>query len=588
MLTGAIRDALKSAAVSLGISPDFGKAVDALVIQSDSGTLARLDVRNLSAIFRRGWLARTLKLSVRELLLLIQLTGLDPFAIHDPTNPAILRLIFLVQRLKERSLKSAGALYLIWNQDLSGKSTPDSAQITELARTLRGDFAMIDDQFAAIEDPNGDVARARMTLVYGQETTDGFFAVLDDTLVMDVAYTHSASTLEAAVPAADPRIGYDNFRHRLSHKGLVTSGMQAALKNVDGVSVNFQKAVDALFARSEDAKGSFFARYPELKPIYDKVLALDQTSVLDLVYTHTAATLSAAITAADNRIAYDNTNHRLSYAGVLTAARRDILKSVPDVTLKLQSAIDALFDLSQRSRSEVVLAVLQPELSRQRKRQQARQRLSAAAAVDLTFTQTVLDPESAPYPLHASGDQMKPALDDMLALETPGLACQFFFRDTATGNVDERVPGAAKLDYASGSSNPLPSPGNAISGVWTGHVEAPEGGFYNFVVQTDNEAKVTLTLGGQNRALTQNGSVRFNTDPIELKAGALYEIELTVEKVKDVLSLRWETPKRAREVIPARYLYPPAILARFSAVYIRFLKIASLAAGLRLTANEMT
>ena len=106
--------------------------------------------------------------------------------------------------MKDRSFKSAAALYLIWNQDLSGKSAPAPAQIGELARTLRGDFASIDDQFAAIEDPNGDVARARMALVYGQETSDAFFALLDDTLVADVAYTHTASALEPAIVRGRP------------------------------------------------------------------------------------------------------------------------------------------------------------------------------------------------------------------------------------------------------------------------------------------------------------------------------------------------------------------------------------------------
>src|SRR5262249_19727403 len=159
----------------------------------------------ISAIFRRGWLARKLKISVRELLLLIKFTGLDPFVAPDLTNPAILRLIELAQMMRDRSFKSAVALYLMWNQDLSGKSAPAAAQIADLPRTLRGDYAAINDQFAAIEDPNGDVARARVTLVYGQETSDAFFALLDDTLVVDVAYTPSSSTLEPAITAADQR-----------------------------------------------------------------------------------------------------------------------------------------------------------------------------------------------------------------------------------------------------------------------------------------------------------------------------------------------------------------------------------------------
>ena len=367
----------------------------------------------------------------------------------------------------------------------------------------------------------------------------------------------------------------------------MTTAMQTALKSVAGVSIDFQNAVDALYDRSEDAKGSFFTRNPELQPPYDAVASLDASLVLNVDYTHSSATLDTAITAADNRIQYDDTGHRLSYSGVLTAARRDILKSLPTATPDFQAAVDALFVLSQRSRGEVILDGLDPELARRRKRQQALQRLSAAAGVDLVLTQTILDPASAPYPLHAGGDANKPALDDVIALQTPGLAAQFFFRDTATGNIDQSVPVAAKLDYASGSSNPLPNPGNAISGIWTGQVETPEAGFYNFVIETDSEAKVTLTLGGQVRTLTQNGSVWRNTDPIELNAGTLYEIELKVEKVKDALSLKWETPKRAREVIPSRYLYPPTILEPFSNAYVRFLKAASLTKGLGLTANEL-
>jgi Neuraminidase-like domain/Salmonella virulence plasmid 28.1kDa A protein len=508
-------EALRSAFNLTG--DEYGRIVAALGYDANTP----LTIPNISAVFRRGYLARKLRLSVRELLLLTSLTGLDPFAAPDPPNPAILRLVALVQDMKARSFKSAAALYLIWNQDLSGKSAPAPAQIIDFARTLRGDFAAIEDQFAATEDPNGDVARARMTLVYGQEAADAFFALLDDTSTIDVAYTHSSPALEAAITAADPRISYDDFKHRLSHTGLLTAATQTALKNVVGVSEDFKDAVDAIFARSEDAKGSFFARYPELKPLYDTYIA-----------------------SAD-----------------------------PPATKR-----------------SALLAAFRPELSRRRKRQQALQRLSSAAALDLVSTQTLLDPTSNQYPLHAAGQPGQPVLNDVLALETPGLAAQFFFQDTATGPVGLSVPAAANLDYAGGGNSlPVnPTPGAAISGVWNGQIETPEAGFYNFVIEAEAGTTVTLTLGGQVRALTQNGNIFRNTAPLELKAGTLYEIELKVEKVKDRLSVKWETPKRAREVIPSRYLYPPTILAPFTDAYVRFLKAASLAAGLGLSVNEIT
>lgn len=574
-------DAVRS---SFDLTDDEYRAI-VQALRYESATL--LSIPNISAIYRHGWLARVLNLSVRELLLLIRLTGLNPFNAPDPAAPAILQLIALVNALQERSLKSAAALYLIWNQDLSGKSAPGPEQIVELARTLRGDFAAIDDQFAAIEDPNGDVARARMTLVYGQETSDAFFALLDDTLIIDTSYTHPSPTLEARILAADPRIGYDDFRHRLSHRGLMTAEMRSALRNLSGISAEFRSAVDALFARSEDTKGSFFGRNPELRSAYDEAAALEQTLVLHIDYTHSAETLEPAITAADSRIAYDNLNRRLSYSGVLTAARRDVLKNVAGVTPLFQSAMESLFALSRSVRSTAILGALQPGLSRRRKRQQAVQRLSAAASIAQEATQTMLDPASRPYPLHAAADQNRPVLDDVIALETAGLAVQFFFRDTATGPVDLNVAAAANLDYASGSDNPLPKPGNPVSGIWTGQIETPETGFYNIIIEADRGAKVTLTLGGHGRTLIRNGNVWRNIDPIELNAGTLHEIRLQVEKVQDVLRIQWETPVRPREVIPPRYLYPPSILAPFSHAYVRFLKAVSLMTGLSMTANEL-
>jgi hypothetical protein len=503
-----------------------------------------LNLPNISAIFRRGYLARKLQLSVREFLLLTSLTGLDPFAPPDLTNPAIAQLIALTQALKDRSINSADALYLIWNQDLSGKSAPEPAQMTEFARTLRGDFVEIEEQFAVIEDAGGDVARARMALAYGQEVSDTFFALLDNTQMFDVAYTHPASALETVITTADTRIAYDNFRHRLSYLGVLTAARRDVLKSMPGVTTEFQDAVNRLFARSEDFKGSFFGRYPELKPLYDTYIA-----------------------SAD-----------------------------PPATKR--SALAAAF---------------RPALARQRKRQQALQRLGSTAGIDLISTQTLLDPPGAQFPIHAAGHVNQPALNDVIALETEGLAAQFFFHGTADSG-GPSVLAVANLDYASGGDNPLPanpSPGASVSGIWSGKIETPEAGFYNFIIETDagttdeilvsvrtrteqivappptGTAIVQLSVGGRTISLTQNGNIYRNTTPLELKAGTLYDFELKVEKLKYRLSVKWETPKRAREVIPSRYLYPPAIFTPFFDVYSRFLKAISLAAGLDLTTNEI-
>lgn len=516
-LTAAKRNALKAVP---GAPAAFPAAMDALYAASQAA-LTPLTLENLSAVFRRGWLARKLKVSVRELLLLSHLTGLDPFVVPDPTNPAVIRLVELVQAMKARSFKSAAALYLIWNQDLSGKSAPKAETVEGLARTLRADFVAIEDQFAVVEDPGGDVARARMTLVYGAELADAFFDLLDGTLVLDVPYTHGATTLEAAITAVDAALGYDRFRHRLSHTGLLGAATGAALKAVPGVTNAFRDAVDALVARSANALGSYFARAPELKPLYDAYIA----------------------------------------SGDPPAVKRRAL-----------------------------LEAFRPELSRRRKRQQALQRMSAQSLLDLPAARALLDPPAGPFPLHAAGQPARPALDDVLAVETPGLAAAFYFRDTATGLVDQRSPAEPVLDYAAGGPRRLPAnpvPGADISVVWSGRLEAPETGLYNIIVDADAGATVTLTLDGQVKALTQNGTAWRNTGTLELTAGTLYDIRLVAEKVSDVVAVRWETPKRPREVIPSRWLYTPTLFAPFTEVYVRLFKAASLLRGLGVTANEL-
>jgi hypothetical protein len=569
------------------------------------GPSTPLTMDNISKVYRWGWLARKLRLSIRELLLLTSLTGLDPFTAPDSpsaADPAMLRLIAFVQELQARSMKSAEALYLIWNQDLSGKSAPDPVQLTELARALRTDFAAIEDQFAAVEDPSGNIARSRMALVYGQEATDAFFGLLDDTLTLDAPCD---TPPVAAIAAIDSSIVYDNIQHKLSYVGVMTPATRDALKAAAGqvltapAASKFQAEVDVLFTRSQD-----------------------DTQIPIVDYTHGQPALEPLIAAAASRIAYDSFRHRLFHSGLLNAATRIALEQAAATMPNLKTAIEILFARSQDAldsffgrypelrplykswvastdppdrKRTALLEAFDPALVRLRKRQQALQRLSTASGVDLEFTRTLLDPAIIPngrYPLHAAGDTQRPALDDALALQTPGLTVQFFSNDTATGAADGPATLVANLDYAKGGANSLPSNSKqkdaVISGIWNGSLEIPETGFYNIVVDADPGATVTLLLDGdQLTPPPSEGGVWRNSKALELKAGTLYTITIKAEKVRDRFSVKWETPKRARELIPARYLYPPTVLGPFSGTYTRFLKVAALDAGLHLTANEI-
>jgi peptidoglycan hydrolase-like protein with peptidoglycan-binding domain len=487
-----------------------------------------LNLENISAVFRIGWMARKLKLSVRELLLLMRFTTLDIFSAPDPPNPLMLVLIEILNRLRAASLKPVEALFLIWNQDVSGRSAPDEGEILAFARALRGDFAAIESEFALADDPDGQIARARMAQVYGAEATDHFFGLLDNKVVADVVYSHNQATLEQQiVDAGSGRVSYDNFRKRLSYNaGVMPDATRAALESVPGAPATFVSAVEELYAKTR----VFFDRYPELLPLYNDYAASN--------------------------------------------------------------------DPVEKKRFKLLASFL-PELKRRRKRQQALQALSAAAQADAVFTNAIFDDARVLHAASAIPDAVDPttlpALDDLTALELAGLSAQFFFADNAGGVPNIPVLDAeANLAYTATGNNKLPpnadNPADHISGIWSGYLEAPENGFYNLRIEADAGAVVTLELdGGKIETLPpQNGVTAWsNKDPLELLAGSLYRFVLTVEKVKDTLTVQWETTGRGWEVIPPRYLYSQTLTDHLRAAYLRFLKAVSLASSLRLNANEI-
>jgi hypothetical protein len=753
-----------------------------------------LTLENISAIFRQGWLARKLKLSVREFLLLTKSAGFDPFELKDPADLPIQRLIDLVRRLRAVSLKPTQALYLIWNQDISGKSTPSDSEILEFARTLRSAFAAIDSEFSLVDDPDGKIAHDRMALVYGNEATEFFFGLLGNTIITSAPYVHSNAKLATVTPysrgpvnlltrvyyshhqanleddivnAANGHIKYDNTKKQLSFDDTLTEAIRSALKatNIPGVSDEFKAAVDNLYdenqkiikanleqdtvdispdliyenvnkqlsftgtftASTRDALkaipivsdefkaavdslylknqivikanleqpialtapglisyddflkqisfagvlsteiadgikdaakkvlsvgeikdfetaidnlskknqeiviGPFFAKYPILKTLYEAYYFFGQLSS-SATYNHNQATLDKQILEiAQGKLSYDPNSKQLSCSGVLSKELCELLKDVQNVSEEFKGAIQKVYEKSQdnidnflenhkdltdlkdaylaadnipvKMRS-VLLASFLPELKDRRKSQQALQAISSSAKTDIAFASSIMDglldesklgDKLRKYILHAAANNNEPAIKDLKATEKRGLFTQFYFKDTAIGQADEKRDAEEKLDYSSTGTNKLPAspaPGGILSGIWSGYLEAPENGYYNFYIQTDASATaIKLEIGESSISMQSIGNgtkVWSNQTPIELRAGKLYYFSINAENLKDRLSVLWEIKGRGpREIIPSRYLYSATIMNHLRHTYIRFLKAASLSMALKLTTAEV-
>jgi hypothetical protein len=244
----------------------------------DSTTV--LNLANISAIYRNGWLARQLEISVAELLLMIQFTGLNPFAPPDPSpappaEPPMILLVRLVQAMTAASLAPVQALYLLWNQDISGTSAPAQADINAIAYTLRSDFAAVDAQFTLTDDPTGAIANSLMTLVYGSVATNFFFGLLNNTVTVAVPYESPVPA--AVITASTGRLTYDDFAKQLIYAGILDAPTLTALQTAAGADPGLQTALLALNTANLAAVGPFLAQYPELLAAYQKYVASNDT-----------------------------------------------------------------------------------------------------------------------------------------------------------------------------------------------------------------------------------------------------------------------------------------------------------------------
>lgn len=482
-----------------------------------------LTLANISAVYRRGWLARKLELSVVEFLLLTSLTGLDPFAQPDlqaapPVEPPMVQFVRLVQALRSANLKPVQALYLIWNEGLSGLSAPSEADITGLARTLRADCAAVESQFVLLDDPNGDIARALMTLVYGTDAANFFFGLLNNTLAVATPYANPQPTLaQAVLDVASGRLSYDDLRKQLIYTGVLDAATLSALTGVIGANAPLQAALAALSAANHTVVDPFFATYPELLPLYAAYVASN--------------------------------------------------------------------DPPQMKRT-TLLANFLPDLKRRRKQEQALDAVTAATGVDGSFAPALLDNATALHAaadntLACINDFTAveaPGLSVQFFLtNNPSAAPDLTLESVPVFSYTPNGPN--KLPAGQG--------GGPIAGIWSGYLDVTQDGFYNISVAADPGATVALEIAGAPVVMAQNGSVWSNQSPIALTAGSLSAITLTATTLIKTLTVSWQSTGLGWQVIPGSYLYSATLVERLRTSYVRFLKATSLATTLALTANEI-
>jgi len=596
-----------------------------------------LNLANISAIYRRGWMARKLGLSVVEFLLLTQFTGLDPFATPDPgaapaAEPPAIRLIRLLQALRAANLRPVQALYLIWNEDISGESASLDADIMSLARTLRADFAAVESQFTLVDDPNGDIAKSLMTLVYGADAANFYFGLLNNTLAVSTSYSIPQPTpqpifdpaapqpmlAQAILNAANGRLSYDDLRKRLTYTGVLDATTLAALNAA--ISANppsqqpqdeqhLQDAVAALSTANHRAVDPFFGTYPELLPLYTAYVASNDSPQKKraallahfLPYLKARRKQEQALAALTATAGTDSSfaPALLNNVTVLHAATDSTLALINDLTAIEKPGLSAQFFLTNNpdaTPDQTIDSVSLPSYVQ-----------SATIAGPITINDiltTMINGISIPYTVVAADttpavlaghvaaaiNAMAP-INRVISASASGSVIAIMGIDPSGANnsfsLACRVSAGATETYASGSP---------IAGTWRGYLDVPQNGSYNILVTTDAGAWITLKIGDVDAHMAKEpeGSTAWrNTQQISLTAGSLSAFVLTVTGLTNTLTVSWQgawqnqNPGLGMQVIPAPYLYSATLIERLRTAYVRFLKATSLATALSLTADEI-
>jgi hypothetical protein len=398
-----------------------------------------LTLANVSALYRNGWLAHALGMSVLEFLRLKQCSGLDPFAPIDPGTapnvvPPLIRFIRMAQSMTSAGLDAVQALYLIWNEDISGALAPKASDIAALALTLRKDFAAVESTFARKDDPNGAIAQALMALVYGASDAAFFFSLISGSYRASVAFANAGPVLPQNLLAAfGGRLAYDDQNKLMTATGYLDLVTQQAIKAV--LAVNTTDKADKVAAGA----GALLTPLAMTNIAPGAILSVDSGANAELIAVTavTATTFTADLarphdgTATPFAIVNDpSLPAAIDALGLVNQqAVAPFFAQYPELRPLYDTFVTSTAPLAQRYTD--LLANFLPTLKQERKRQQALTDIASAMGQDASFAIALLQDTNI---IHAAGDAASPAVVDLTGVETGGLSARIFLDGNLAGS----------------------------------------------------------------------------------------------------------------------------------------------------------
>ena len=220
----------------------------------------KLNIQNLSTIYRYVLLAKGLKIRAAELRNLLQLIGGSPFSTWDiqaeefaNASPADTYAFYkLAAAAKEAGFKSTVLEYILQGTfPVDSNIGLDQADILQTARDIRSAFSAIEQDHpdTPLVSLTSAVLTAELSLTFQPDVVTRFMQIIEGTAVFE---TITDLNLDVTIPdTLAIKYSYIKGSGRLTSNGVMSDDDQTALQALTNTNANFDTAVAELHATPE-------------------------------------------------------------------------------------------------------------------------------------------------------------------------------------------------------------------------------------------------------------------------------------------------------------------------------------------------
>jgi hypothetical protein len=596
------------------MSEDDLNAILEVVRLNDNGVVRainlstdKLNIYNLSIIYRYIVLSKALKLKVPEFCLLVKLFNTEPFSIlsipapaSPPVDPtftnispsATLDFYNLLIDIKKSGFKAEVLQYIFTGELLAeSKIGQDIDKAKQSIRDIREALAAIEQNYPLVPATplTADLLQSNLLLTFNADLVSQMIGIIGSQQTFSVV---ADTGLALVIPAPlNAKYSYDSVTGILKSMGIMSDADRVSLKGLTGTTANFQNAVDSLHSLTKTpTTGS---------PVYSTITDLNLSVVIP-------DSLSPKFT-------YTKGSGRLTCTGVMSDYENAELKALSGVNANFQGAVDALYKMPQdfirinfsgvfadvnavtpnldfinllnhpaQSVEKTVSEKLQfvysnylPLIKQKLQQDTTIQHIASLIGLSNEATQLIVK------------NQLQTLIDSIIV---KGFSAEYFSDVTWTASVMKTTDDEINFEWGANAPDAA-LPANNFSIRWQSYIAPPSSGEYTLVVKVQESDETFNLYLDDNLILKKTGADAGTSWEIlaQLNASQLHKliIEYSEATANAGISLSWKTSTSGVEIIPASVSFPTTTVDNYIFAVQNYHRAAKFISGFKLTETEV-